>query len=69
MTLTLYQRPDYSLPFPPGPVSLTVGSRLHVGAALENYDNSSFALLLENCYITNSASANDPDKHFLIQNR
>ncbi|XP_074544628.1 uromodulin-like [Halichoeres trimaculatus] len=69
VVMTLYQRPDYSLPYPPGPVSLPLGSRLHVGASVENYGNSSFVLLLENCYVTNSPSADDPDKHFLIQNR
>ncbi|XP_034535216.1 uromodulin-like [Notolabrus celidotus] len=67
--MTLFQRPDYTRPFPPGPVSLPLGSRLHVGASLENYQNSSFVLRLDSCYVTNSPNADDPDKHFLIQNR
>ncbi|CAJ1073186.1 uromodulin-like [Xyrichtys novacula] len=69
VVMTLYQRPDYSLPLPPGSVSLPLGSALHVGASVENYDNSTFVLLLENCYVTNSPGADDPDKYFLIQNR
>uniref|UniRef100_A0A3B4TQU0 ZP domain-containing protein n=1 Tax=Seriola dumerili TaxID=41447 RepID=A0A3B4TQU0_SERDU len=68
-SMTLYQRPDYSQPFPSGPVSLPLGSALHVGVSMENYDNNGFVLVLENCYVTNSPSANDLVQHALIQNR
>ncbi|TDH06411.1 hypothetical protein EPR50_G00132870 [Perca flavescens] len=67
--MTLYERPDYSKPFPAGPVSLPLGAALHVGVSVENYDNNSFGLLLEHCYITNSPNANDPARYVLIQNR
>ncbi|XP_023267816.1 uromodulin-like isoform X2 [Seriola lalandi dorsalis] len=68
-SMTLYQRPDYSQPFPSGPVSLPLGSALHVGVSMENYDNNGFVLVLENCYVTNSPSADDLVQHALIQNR
>lgn len=68
-SMTLYKRSDYSEPFPAGPVSLPLGSALHVGVSVENYDNDGFVLLLENCYSTNSPRADDPVRHFLIQNR
>ncbi|XP_038575076.1 pancreatic secretory granule membrane major glycoprotein GP2-like [Micropterus salmoides] len=68
-SMTLYEMPDYSVPFPTGPVSLPLGSALHVGVSVENYDNNRFVLLLENCYVTNSPGANDPVRYFLIQNR
>ncbi|KAF1383126.1 hypothetical protein PFLUV_G00128070 [Perca fluviatilis] len=67
--MTLYERPDYSKPFPAGPVSLPLGAALHVGVSVENYDNNSFVLLLEHCYITNSPNADDPARYVLIQNR
>ncbi|XP_044075504.1 uromodulin-like isoform X2 [Siniperca chuatsi] len=68
-SMTLYKRPDYSEPFPAGPVSLPLGSALHIGVSMENYDNNCFVLLLENCYVTNSPSADNPVRYFLIQNR
>ncbi|TDH06413.1 hypothetical protein EPR50_G00132890 [Perca flavescens] len=67
--ITLYKRPDYSEPFPAGPVSLPLGTALHVGVSVENYDNNHFVLLLEHCYVTNSSSADDPATYDLIQNR
>ncbi|XP_035861279.1 deleted in malignant brain tumors 1 protein isoform X7 [Sander lucioperca] len=67
--MTLYERPDYSEPFPAGPVSLPLGAALHVGVSVENYDNNRFVLLLEHCYVTNSPSADDPARYDLIQNR
>lgn len=67
--MTLYQRPDFSEPFPAGPVSLPLGTALHVGVSVENYDKDRFVLILENCYITNSPGADDPSRHVLIQNR
>ncbi|XP_049455242.1 uromodulin-like isoform X2 [Epinephelus fuscoguttatus] len=67
--MTLYQRPDYSEPFPAGPVRLPLGVPLYVGVSVENYDNNLFKLLLENCYVTNSPSADDPARYVLIQNR
>ncbi|XP_039671810.1 uromodulin-like isoform X2 [Perca fluviatilis] len=67
--MTLYKRPDYSEPFPAGPVSLPLGAALHVGVSVENYDNNHYVLLLEHCYVTNSSSADDPAIYDLIQNR
>ncbi|XP_039671811.1 deleted in malignant brain tumors 1 protein-like [Perca fluviatilis] len=67
--MTLYEMPDYSEPFPAGPVSLPLGAVLHVGVSVENYDNNRFVLLLEHCYVTNSSSADDPAIYDLIQNR
>ncbi|XP_071348698.1 pancreatic secretory granule membrane major glycoprotein GP2-like isoform X2 [Trachinotus anak] len=68
-SMTLYRRPDYSQPFPSGPVSLPLGSALHIGVSVENYDNNRFVLVLENCFVTNSPSADDPVQYSLIQNR
>ncbi|XP_018534556.1 uromodulin [Lates calcarifer] len=68
-TMTLYRGPDYSQPFPAGPVSLPLGSALHVGVSVENNDNGRFVLILENCYFTNTPSAEDPVQYALIQNR
>ncbi|XP_078101049.1 uromodulin-like isoform X2 [Sander vitreus] len=66
--MILYERPDYSEPFPAGPVSLPLGAALHVGISVD-YDNNRFVLLLEHCYVTNSPSADDPARYALIQNR
>ncbi|XP_032364513.1 uromodulin [Etheostoma spectabile] len=67
--MTLYKRPDYSEPFPGGPVRLPLGAALHVGVSVENDDNNRFVLVLENCYVTKSPRADDPARHVLIQNR
>ncbi|XP_051250385.1 uromodulin-like isoform X2 [Dicentrarchus labrax] len=67
--MTLYMRPDFNEPFPAGAVSLPLGSALHVGVSMENYDNNDFVLLLENCYVTNSPGADDPVRTSLIQDR
>ncbi|XP_071773588.2 pancreatic secretory granule membrane major glycoprotein GP2-like [Centroberyx gerrardi] len=68
-SMVLYEKPDYSDPFPAGPVSLPLGSALHVGVSVEGYDSDRFVVVLENCYATHSPDAEDPMRYSLIQNR
>uniref|UniRef100_A0A672HDK1 ZP domain-containing protein n=1 Tax=Salarias fasciatus TaxID=181472 RepID=A0A672HDK1_SALFA len=54
--------------FPPGSVTLPVGSPLYVGVSVENR-GPDFAVVLEDCFASHSRSPQSPVKYPLIQNR
>lgn len=67
-SMTLYQDPYFSQPYPRGPVRLTVGSVLNVGVSTDETDPS-FKLVLDSCYMSPSSNPDDPSRYYLINSR
>ncbi|XP_036980484.1 uromodulin-like [Acanthopagrus latus] len=63
----LFNSSDYSGHYPPGEVSLPVGSPLYVGFYVALLDIS-FAVVLEDCYATPTSNPNSM-RHYFIQNK
>ncbi|XP_037627923.1 deleted in malignant brain tumors 1 protein-like [Sebastes umbrosus] len=66
--MNLFRDSNYSYSYPAGPLSLPVGSALHVQASVPLSDPS-FAVVLEECYTTSSSNPDDPVRYFLIHSR
>ncbi|XP_037627947.1 deleted in malignant brain tumors 1 protein-like isoform X2 [Sebastes umbrosus] len=66
--MNLFRDSNYSYSYPAGPLSLPVGSALHVQVFVPLSDPS-FAVVLEECYTTNSSNPDDPVRYFLIHSR
>ncbi|XP_074506615.1 scavenger receptor cysteine-rich domain-containing protein DMBT1-like [Sebastes fasciatus] len=66
--MNLFRDSNYSYSYPAGPLSLPVGSILHVQVSVPLSDPS-FAVVLEECYTTSSSYPDDPVRYFLIHSR
>ncbi|XP_029949271.1 deleted in malignant brain tumors 1 protein-like [Salarias fasciatus] len=66
--MSLYRSSAFSDTYPPGSVTLPVGSPLYVGVSVENR-GPDFAVVLEDCFASHSRSPQSPVKYPLIQNR
>ncbi|XP_032362858.1 uromodulin-like [Etheostoma spectabile] len=66
--MSLFRTSHYTETYPAGRVTLPVGSPLYVGVSVEERD-SSFAVVLEDCYATQSSNPDDSIQHPLIQNK
>ncbi|KAM6972524.1 pancreatic secretory granule membrane major glycoprotein GP2-like [Aplochiton taeniatus] len=67
-SMSLFHNSNYTEPYPEGPVSLPLGSTLYVGVLVEERD-SSFVVVLEDCFATHSPDSDGPVKYFLVQNK
>ncbi|KAK2815803.1 hypothetical protein Q5P01_026270 [Channa striata] len=67
-SMSLFRNSNFLEVYPAGEVTLPVGAPLYVGVSVEERD-SSFAVVLEDCYTTPSSNPNDPIRNFLIQNK
>ncbi|KAK2815802.1 hypothetical protein Q5P01_026269 [Channa striata] len=67
-SMSLFRNSNFLEVYPAGEVTLPVGAPLYVGVSVEERD-SSFAVVLEDCYTTHSSNPNDPIRNFLIQNK
>ncbi|XP_070684592.1 scavenger receptor cysteine-rich domain-containing protein DMBT1-like [Pempheris klunzingeri] len=67
-SMSLFHNPDYTEPYPPGLVTLPVGSPLYVGVSVERRDPF-FVVVLEDCHATHSSNPDDPMQYSLIQNK
>lgn len=67
-TMYLFRNSDFTDAYRGNQVYLTVGSPMYVGIYVEERDPS-FAVVVEDCYVTPSASPHDSRRHFLIQNK
>ncbi|XP_032366229.1 uromodulin-like, partial [Etheostoma spectabile] len=67
-SMSLFRTSHYTETYPAGRVTLPVGSPLYVGVSVEERD-SSFAVVLEDCYATQSSNPDDSIQHPLIQNK
>uniref|UniRef100_A0A672HD65 ZP domain-containing protein n=1 Tax=Salarias fasciatus TaxID=181472 RepID=A0A672HD65_SALFA len=68
VAMSLYRSSAFSDTYPPGSVTLPVGSPLYVGVSVENR-GPDFAVVLEDCFASHSLSPQSPVKYPLIQNR
>ena len=66
--MSLYRNSNYSQAYPPGRVSLPVGSPLYVGVSVEERDRN-FAVVLEDCFATHSSNPESLMRYPLIQNK
>ncbi|XP_049428738.1 uromodulin [Epinephelus fuscoguttatus] len=66
--MSLFRNSNYTETYPPGRVTLPVGSPLYVGVSVEERDPS-FAVVLEDCYATHSSNPDDPKQYPLILNK
>ncbi|CAJ1053758.1 uncharacterized protein LOC121905209 [Xyrichtys novacula] len=64
----LFVNSAYTQMYPPGRVSLPVGSPLFVGVSVPGRDPN-FVAVLDNCYASHSSSPNNPMLYPLIRNR
>ncbi|KAK2919287.1 hypothetical protein Q8A73_003658 [Channa argus] len=67
-SMSLFRNSNFTEVYPAGEITLPVGAPLYVGVSVEEID-SSFAVVLENCYATHSPNPNDPIRNFFIQNK
>nr|XP_033482612.1 deleted in malignant brain tumors 1 protein-like [Epinephelus lanceolatus] len=63
--MNLFRDSNFSNSYPGGQVILPVGSALHVQVFVPENDPS-FAVVLEDCYITYSSNLDDPMRYYLI---
>ncbi|XP_067354087.1 pancreatic secretory granule membrane major glycoprotein GP2-like [Channa argus] len=66
--MSLFRNSIFTEVYPAGEITLPVGAPLYVGVSVEEID-SSFAVVLEDCYATHSTNPNDPIRNFFIQNK
>ncbi|XP_062243290.1 deleted in malignant brain tumors 1 protein-like [Platichthys flesus] len=67
-SMSLFHTSSFTQPYPSGLITLPVGSPLHVGVSVLVRDPS-FAVVLENCYASDSSNSNDTARYFFIQNK
>ncbi|XP_062244875.1 deleted in malignant brain tumors 1 protein-like isoform X1 [Platichthys flesus] len=67
-SISLFHTSSFTQPYPSGLITLPVGSPLHVGVSVLVRDPS-FAVVLENCYASDSSNPNDTARYFFIQNK
>ncbi|KAM9332806.1 scavenger receptor cysteine-rich domain-containing protein DMBT1-like [Pholidichthys leucotaenia] len=67
-SMSLFRNSNYTEVYPPGQVTLPVGSALYVGVSVEDTDQT-FAVVLEDCYATHSPNPHTPIRFPLIQNK
>ncbi|XP_067114958.1 pancreatic secretory granule membrane major glycoprotein GP2-like isoform X1 [Osmerus mordax] len=67
--MSLFSDANYTAPYSAGPVTLPLGSILHVGVSVEETDAEAFVVVLEDCYATHSPDPDDLLKYFLIQHK
>ncbi|XP_067114922.1 uncharacterized protein [Osmerus mordax] len=68
-SMSLFRDASYTAPYSAGPVTLPLGSILHVGVSVEETDAEAFVVVLEDCYATHSPHPDDLLKYFLIQHK
>ncbi|XP_027132595.1 pancreatic secretory granule membrane major glycoprotein GP2-like [Larimichthys crocea] len=67
-SMFLYRSSDYNDTYPSGQIVLPLDSRLYVGVSVEEVD-SSFVVVLEDCYTSHSSNPDDPTRYYLIKNK
>ncbi|XP_030627959.1 uromodulin-like [Chanos chanos] len=68
-SMSLYHSDSFTQAYPPGAITLPVGAALHVGVTVKEVEAERFAVILDDCYATHNANPDDPERHYLIQNR
>ncbi|XP_067114952.1 pancreatic secretory granule membrane major glycoprotein GP2-like [Osmerus mordax] len=68
-SMSLFSDANYTAPYSAGPVTLPLGSILHVGVSVEETDAEAYVVVLEDCFATHSPDPDDLLKYFLIQDK
>lgn len=68
-SMLLFHDDNFTSPYPPGPVTLPVGTPLYVGMTVQEVESTRFSVVMEECYITETPDANSTERYYLIQNR
>lgn len=68
-SMFLFHDDNFTSPYPPGPVTLPVGTPLYVGMTVQEVESTRFNVVMEECYITETPDANSTERYYLIQNR
>ncbi|XP_043940286.1 uromodulin-like [Protopterus annectens] len=64
--MSVFKDNDYLSPYSSGPINLLLNSPLYVGAVVQNIENKSLVLVVDNCYATPTNNSSDPTKFTLI---
>ncbi|XP_062304251.1 uromodulin-like [Osmerus eperlanus] len=67
-SMTLFHNANYTEPYAMGPVTMAVGSVLHVGVSVDEKETERFVVVLDDCYATHSSKPADLMRYYLIQN-
>ncbi|KAG8558068.1 hypothetical protein GDO81_016845 [Engystomops pustulosus] len=67
VSMALFTDSSYKYPYTGSQVSLSVKDTLYIGAYIQGGDNSTFVVLIKNCYATPSSNPNDTVKYYLIK--
>ncbi|KAF5895623.1 uromodulin-like, partial [Clarias magur] len=68
-SMLLFHDANFTSSYTPGPVTLPVGTPLYVGLNVQDVEAPRFNVVVEDCYITDTADANSTERYYLIQNR
>ncbi|XP_036440335.1 pancreatic secretory granule membrane major glycoprotein GP2-like [Colossoma macropomum] len=68
-SMSLYRNANFTAVYPPGPVVLPVGAPLYVGVNVEEVEASRFAVIVDECSITDTPNPDNSERYLLIQNR
>ncbi|XP_066433589.1 uromodulin-like isoform X2 [Eleutherodactylus coqui] len=67
--MSIYKDGSFLSPYNKTSITLSTTKRLYVGVALENQKNSTYAVVMKNCYATPSRHANDSTQYPIIKNK
>ncbi|KAG9466130.1 hypothetical protein GDO78_017170 [Eleutherodactylus coqui] len=67
--MSIYRDGSFLSPYNKTSITLSTTKRLYVGVALENQKNSTYAVVMKNCYATPSRHANDSTQYPIIKNK
>uniref|UniRef100_A0A3B1IW80 ZP domain-containing protein n=1 Tax=Astyanax mexicanus TaxID=7994 RepID=A0A3B1IW80_ASTMX len=68
-SMSLYRNANFTDEYPSGSVVLPVGAPLYVGVNVDEVEASRFAVVLDECYITDTPNSDKSERYQLIQNR
>lgn len=68
-SMFLFHDANFTSSYPPGPVTLPVGTPLYVGMIVPEVEPTHFNVVMEECYITDTPDGNSTERYYLIQNR
>lgn len=68
-SMLLFHDANFTSSYPPGRVTLPVGTPLYVGMNVQEVESTQFNMVIEECFITDIPDANSSERYYLIQNR
>lgn len=68
-SMFLFHDANFTSLYPPGAVTLPVGTPLYVGMNVQEVESTQFNVVIEECYVTDTPDDNSTERYYLIQNR